>query len=512
MIRNTATLLMALLALLTPSLVTAQDDTEQVLKGMERLSELLEVIRSNYHDDPAATELVDSAIRGMLGQLDPHSNYISPEQARQLQSQQQGEYYGIGMTVGMRDGKIFCVKPHEGGPADQAGLRAGDVILAIDGESTDAFGYNENVERLRGPQGTTVTITVQRPGQADPRDFIVVRDRVSLKTVPYAFMIDSNTGYIRINNFSHNTHVEMREQVQKLLRRGMEQLVLDLRSNPGGDLDASVAVCDTFLDEGRLVYTKGPEGQQQLEYSAEEETTLFRGPMVVMINSNSASGSEIVAGALQDHDRAWLVGEKSWGKGLVQTQFSLDYGAFLSLTTAKYYTPAGRLIQKPYTPGSFELYFNPEEEEVSQDTLHPAMTDLGRIVYGGNGIMPDQIIKAKRASDSVQEVLGRGLIFTFVNSLMAENLKITDDFYAGQNLMERFRQFLDEKNVDYTDEDWRNDFEFLAARLTLEVHTRGRGAEYGFKQVAQSDSQLQEALKTFGKARELLTRRNAELQ
>jgi carboxyl-terminal processing protease len=506
----TLPILIALLIVAIP-LLHAQDDDKSILQGLARITDMLDVLNSNYFEEVETATLIDDAIRGMLGQLDPHSSYISPDQLMQLQSQQQGEYYGVGMTVGLRDGVMYCVSPHEGGPAATAGLRAGDTILAIDGKRTDEHEYTENVERLRGPRGTTVTITVSRPGIEKELTFTVIRDRITLKSVAYAFMIDESTGYIRINNFSHTTDKELREELLKLQRRGMRQILLDLRSNPGGDLDASVGVANLFLDSGKIVYTRGKTGENLLEYSADEETTLFRGPMVVLINSSSASGSEVVAGALQDHDRAWIVGEKSWGKGLVQTQYPLEYGALLSLTTAKYYTPSGRLIQKPYTPGNFELYYNPDENQEISENLDAAMTDLGRVVYGGDGIMPDQLIPSTIASRLVQEVMARGLVFDFVNQQMSLNPTISDDYYADTADMQQFRDFLKEKEVEYDDIAWKKDYDFLAARVTLETHSRGLGPQHGFKLVNHSDDQLQRALQAFKQARDLLARRLTEL-
>lgn len=481
-------------------------EDEAVKSGLKKITELLQLIEKNYVGEVDESEMLDNSIRGMLGQLDPHSSYLSPSQTQQMASEQQGEYSGIGVTIGLRENRLTVVSPMEDGPAARQGIRTGDVITHIDGKPTSGEDYNNNVRQLRGPIGSEVTLTIRRNGMPEPIDVTIVRDRIALKTVPYAFMLNGDTGFIRLTAFAQTSDREVAEAVEQLKRKGMKNLILDLRSNPGGDLTASVGVANNFIDDGLIVYTKGLTESSREEYHATEESTRFRGPMVVLLNHGSASGSEVVAGALQDHDRAWLVGERSWGKGLVQTQYPLAYGGSLSLTTAKYYTPSGRLIQRPYTPGSFDEYYDPQEQ-LSQNRLAPATTvHLHRTVYGGNGIAPDSVIKSGDLTELSQQIMLRGLIFNFVTDYLSSQANVDETFRTDEGTMEAFRAFLENERIEIDEKQWRTDAEFLKSRVTLDVVNRVAGGEAAYRAVLGDDKQLEEALRHISDAAKLLER------
>ena len=479
-----------------------QDDDAEALRGLERAARLLRAIEEFYVDPVDPEELVESAIRGMLWRLDPHSAYFTPRQTRQLLTEQEGEYYGIGLTIGIRDGLLTVISPMEDSPAARRGIHTGD------GEPTGGRDLEISARRMRGPEGSEVTLTIEREGLSRPFEVTLRRAMISLRTVPYAFLLDDAVGYVRLVRFSRTSSREAAEAIDRLRVEGMAGLILDLRGNPGGDLEQAVAVADLFLDEGLIVYAQGATAASRVDFNAGEAGTRWRGELVVLIDRGSASGSEVVAGALQDQDRAILAGERSWGKGLVQTVFPLAHGAALALTSARYFTPSGRLIQRPYVPGSFDRYFDPELE-AGDDAMQQARTSLGRIVYGGNGLAPDAVVEAPGLSPLAQEVMLRGAIFDFVTSYLAARPETGPGFRADDDVMERFRSFVGGRGIEVDPRQWLNDRDFLAARITLETVTRLAGAEEGYRAVLPRDRQVQEAIGLMRQAGELLRRKLA---
>ena len=497
-----------ILAIAIAALPCAAQDREEdeALRGLDNVALLLETIRDNYMSKVDTGLLIENGIRGMLGQLDPHSNYFTPEQMRQLMLEQEGEYFGVGMTVGIRNGELTVITPQEGGPAARQGIRTGDLIRAVDGEPTSGQDVETCASKLRGPEGTEVTITIEREGLPEPFDVVIKREMISLKTVPYAMPIANGVGYVRLTRFSRTSGREVSEAIAALKAEGITGLILDLRSNPGGDLDQAVEVTDCFLEEGLIVFTQGSTEASRVDYEASGTRTCWRGPLVVLLNRGSASASEVVAGALQDHDRALLAGENSWGKGLVQSVMPLSHGAALALTTARYFTPSGRLIQRPYAPGSFDDYYDPENHE-GEGEMQPARTDLGRIVYGGSGLQPDVVIEESELTALTQQILLRGIIFDFVTHHIAARPDTGADFRADEEVIESFRAFLDESDVEVDEAQWLQDREFIGVRITLETVTRVAGAEAGFRAVLPLDRQVQRAIELMDQAAELLQRR-----
>ena len=330
----------------------------------------------------------------MLQTLDPHSSFMDPRSYAQMRERQEGRYYGLGISIVVIDGEITVATMFEGSPAYQKGLRRGDVIARIEGEDTKGWTSDQAVRRLRGPRGTPVKISIKRSGYKDLIDLEVVRDEIHIPTVPAAFMLDSQTGYIRLQDFGENTDQELGRALRDLTQKGMKRLVFDLRNNPGGALDQAIKVSNRFLPRGDLiVYTRGRVPNSDQDYRATERSDYLNLPMITLVNRNSASASEIVSGALQDHDRALIVGETTFGKALVQSVYRVSQGAGVAVTTARYYTPSGRLIQRPWD-GTFDEYLTYTYRDQAANREHKAedlkLTDAGRKVYSGGGVEPDR--------------------------------------------------------------------------------------------------------------------------
>ncbi|MFQ5894392.1 MAG: S41 family peptidase [Nitrospinota bacterium] len=318
-------------------------------EGYERLktfAEVLSLVQENYVEAVDQQKLIRGAIKGMLGTLDPHTSYLPPEVYREMQVQTEGKFGGLGIEITIRDDLITVVAPIEGTPADRAGIKAGDKIIKVDGASTKKMNLQEAVRRMRGPRGSKVTITILRKGVPKPFDVVIVRDIIRVRSVR-SRMLESQVGYVRIRNFHKSTGRELEESLRRLSQKPLRGLVLDLRNNPGGLLQQAIEVADKFLPGGQLVvYTKGRLPNQNHRFVSRGRGSFLGFPMVVLVNAGSASASEIVAGALQDLARALILGEPTFGKGSVQTIVPLSDGSGLRLTTARYYTPKGRLIQE----------------------------------------------------------------------------------------------------------------------------------------------------------------------
>jgi carboxyl-terminal processing protease len=321
-----------------------EDETALVLRASLIVRNMLEWLPEEHE----ASDLIYDGIGGMLEVLDPHSNYLDPRSFQRMRTRQEGSFFGVGIIISRRDGKVTVIAPMAGTPAASKGLRTGDVITAVEGQSTEEITLDEVVDLVRGPEGTTVRLTIRRPGMDEAFDVDITRARIPQNSVRFAFMMGGDIGYIRLSEFSNTSVREVDEAIRELTEQGMTRLVFDLRTNPGGPLDAAVGISDTFLHKGQLIVsTRGRTRESNSTLSAPGKGERFEGPLIVLVNEGSASASEIVAGAVQDHDRGLVVGEVTWGKGLVQTVFSVrDTG--LALTTARYYTPSGRSIQSDY--------------------------------------------------------------------------------------------------------------------------------------------------------------------
>ena len=494
-------------------------------------TEALDIIQKNHVDQVGADKLVYSAIKGMLRELDPHSSFFDPKEFSRLREEQHSKYYGLGIRVRplLRDkGRVVIVEPPAlGSPAERHGLRAGDVITRIEGEPIDDWTSDEVVSHLRGPRGTEVRITVERPGVRDPLQFVVDRDEIPLITVPYAFEIRPGIGYVKLDRFSESTAEEFQQKLKQIDAANLSGLVLDLRDNPGGLLNQAIDIADFFVPRGEIVVsTKGrADGSARTYRSPSLEK--IRIPVVVLINKHSASASEIVAGALQDHDRALIVGETSFGKGLVQSVYTLDNNTGMALTTAKYYTPSGRLIQRDYSGSSFEYYYLNEPDtsaEAKHETKH---TDSGRAVLGGGGITPDITVPARELTRFEALLTSKDVFFEYARRLTSGQVAAASDFQvpvknnelpatgakAGSSLarfevtdaiLDDFKTFLRSKKVEFTDADLSGDLDFIRRRIKQEVFNSTLGLQEGFKVAIQGDNQVLKALEVMPEAKTLM--------
>jgi carboxyl-terminal processing protease len=508
------TLALAFGGLLGDRLLAVTDETRDSLR---LYTELVNVAHDRYGAEVSYKDLVYSSVNGMLRALDPHTAFLSPEAYEGMREKQQTSFYGLGILVGVRNGQLTVISPLEGTPASRLGIQAGDVISTIEGEATDSMTLDEAVGRLKGPKGTQVKITIVRRGLEQPLTMSVTRAEIPQTTVRQAYMLNPTTGYIQLTEFARGSGKEMADALDKLRGSGMKQLVLDLRNNGGGLLDQAIDIADQFLPaDSTIVQTKGRTRDSFQSYKASGKYPALDVPVVVLVNEGTASASEILSGALQDHDRGLIVGTPSWGKGLVQTVYNLSYGAGLALTTAKYYTPSGRLIQRDYTSyydyythadaGSPEITGKPVDPK---DIFH---TDLGRNVYGGGGITPDVIVKDEELSPFEQFLLARNAYLNFAVDYSSRN-KVTANWKPDQDkVVNEFGQWLVKEKLATPEEIQKNltqkdvrDYSMLQIRAELMNAVGGQEARH--RTLSEGDIQLQQALKLFERASNMLAQR-----
>ena len=404
--------------LLGMSLDTRAGDGADTARQLRKLQEAFVLISQQYVESVDADRLAESAIAGMLEELDPHSAYIAARDLREVQEGFEGSFGGVGIMFEIVADTARVITTIADGPSEKAGVQAGDRIVGI-GDST-AVGFDDDDVRrhLKGEVGTPVRVTVARPGARAPLRFTLTRARIPIYTVGASFMVDDRTGYLRIDHFAQTTYDEFRQHLARLRGRGMQRLVLDLRDNPGGVMSSAVKIADEFLPAGEVIVSTRSRNPQFVEVDRATAGGSFEGsPVIVLVNAYSASAAEILAGALQDHDRALVVGQRTFGKGLVQTQFPLADGSVLQMTISRYFTPAGRLIQTPYEHGETQqAYVEQKFATRGQETFNPRLytdrvpdslkfrTDAGRVVFGGGGILPDVVV----APDTTSALLGVG--------------------------------------------------------------------------------------------------------
>jgi carboxyl-terminal processing protease len=427
------------------------------VSNYNKISDILDYIQQEYVDTINRTDLTDKSISKILEQLDPHSAYIPAAELQATNEPLEGNFEGIGIEFHLQDDTIMVVSAMSGGPSEEVGIQAGDRIVLVNGKK--AFGKditNEKVFKfLRGKGGSKVTVTVYRRGQKDLMMFKITRGKIPIYSIDVAYMVDSKTGYIKLSRFAATTYEEFMEAMKKLKDQGMQQLVLDLRGNPGGYLDAATSIADEFLDGKKLiVYTQG-KARPRATYKAHATGIFEKGNLVVLIDEGSASASEIVSGAVQDWDRATIIGRRSFGKGLVQEQTPFPDGSAIRLTIARYYTPTGRSIQKPYQNGydayEEEVYDRVKNGElVSKDSIHFSdslqfKTPGGKIVYGGGGIMPDVFVPLDTTMESsyLNRVFGLGIVSQFAYDFVDRERKLMNSYKDATDFRSRF-------NIDQT--------------------------------------------------------------
>jgi carboxyl-terminal processing protease len=392
--------------------ITNKSGSGDIGNDVQKMREVLSLIKNEYVDEAETDVLVEDAIEHMLGKLDPHSSYLSAKDQVAANEDLRGNFEGIGIEFNIFHDTLVVVAALSGGPSESVGLRSGDKIVTVNETNIASVGLsNLDVQKhLKGPKGTEVKIEVVRKNVKEPITFTIIRDKIPQYSVDASYMINPDIGYIKVNRFSQTTYGEVKDAVSKLKKSGMTKLILDLQGNPGGYMDQAIGIADEFLKKGeKIVFTKGQETKYNEESFATDRGDFEQGDLIILVNESSASASEIVAGALQDNDRALIVGRRSYGKGLVQRPFSLNDGAEVRLTISRYYTPSGRSIQKPYD--NLEEYENDiskrykKGEFFSADSIHfndtlKYETQNGRSVYGGGGIMPDYFVPLDTTSSS----------------------------------------------------------------------------------------------------------------
>jgi carboxyl-terminal processing protease len=477
-------------------LVWAQDqrrqNTAKVLEDLRPFAEVYERIVDFYVTEVETEELIEAAIDAMLKELDSHSVYLSKHEWENLMIDTKGEFGGLGITISIRDDFPTVISPIEDTPAYRLGIQGGDLIVEIERESTKGWDSEQAVSKLRGPPGTQVDITVFREGLEDSLYFTVTREVIKVPSVPYQENLDG-VGYIRVSRFAEKTADELEDAIVEFERQGVEGLILDLRSNPGGLLESAREVSELFLGRDTLiVYTESriPDGNQKFKSMARRVHD--RVPLVILVNGASASASEIVAGALQDWDKAVIVGQTSFGKGSVQTVFKIEGGSALKLTTMKYFTPVGRSIHKD----------DPVDEtaaEVKVEDREEFRTAGGRTVYGGGGIAPDWEIDLPAFTDLQRRLELRGMFFSFAVHYTAfhdvdETFKVTDAVF------DEFADFLEEKKIEIKDGEWTEEnLDYARLGIKREVFRKLFGAKGAFIATLSKDEEINKVLEMFDK-------------
>jgi len=493
----------------------AANNRAETLRNLERFSRVYQKIIESYVEEEDSKELVDAAIEAMIDKLDPFSAYMDQAMLEDLLVKTKGEFGGLGIIISVRDDYPTVISPIEGTPAARLGIRGGDKIVRIEGESTKGWNVQDAVDKLRGPEGSVVDIGIQRFGSEEILPYHITRAIIPVESVPYHFVLEGDIGYIRCVNFGERTAEELRTAIASLETQGIEGLILDLRNNPGGLLESARDVSDLFLDPGQIIVsTRGRDGRRLQEIHASDNER-FAGdyPLVVMINENSASASEIVAGAVQDWDRGLVVGRNSYGKGSVQSIFSISETEALKLTTAKYYTPSGRCIHKDenderpdydtdgdgiVTEAELEAIETAQLETPAESPIESqlplyATLRLQRPVRGGGGIMPDIVLAADEISDQALDLERRSAFFNFAVELLAEH-SVDRDFQVDAALLARFRAWLAAKEIAVAPADFSANEGYIRMALRREVLYKQFGAAEAYQSTLGMDRVLQETL------------------
>jgi len=469
---------------------------------------LLVTVEENYATPIDSDKAIYGAIDGMLRTLDPHSKFFDPKAFASLQEDQTGRFFGLGILITTRFGKVTIISPpYKGSPAEKAGLRVGDVINTVEGQSTSNLDVNSVVNRLRGPQGTQVHITIVRPGVAQPIPYTVTRDAISKYTINNTYMVRPGIGYIKLDSFAETSGTELKEALKQLDAKHLDGLIFDLRGNPGGLLTQAIEVGSTFLQRDQVVLkTVGRLAGSTKNYPSVTTNVDNTYPLVVLVNQGSASASEIVAGALQDHDRGLIIGETSFGKGLVQSVYRLGNKGEtgLALTTQKWLTPSGRLIQRDYSQISQFDYYNhrdtPTNPATNPDTKY---SDIGRPLYGGGGITPDHIVSIPKTNDFQELMARKYAYFGFVTKFLGSNPTITTSFQISDGMLADFKKYLKSRSIEFTDADFEANRDYLKRMIKYEVYQDRLGVTEAARVLLDADPQVLAALNFMPEAKAL---------
>ncbi|MGB7728774.1 MAG: S41 family peptidase [Candidatus Acidiferrum sp.] len=492
-----------------PSVRATTSSTDDFRSSVESFTSVLDVVQSNYAEPVDVDRAVyQGAIPGMLRMLDPHSNFFDSRQFALLREDQRGKYYGVGMVVAPRDTHTIVVAPYVDAPAFKAGLRPGDVITKVDDKSTDGLSTTEVADMLKGPKGTIVKIQVTREGWNDPLSFSVTRDEIPRHSVDIVTMLKPGIGYVRLTQFNETTDREIADALKQLGANGLDGLVLDMRNNPGGLLNEAVAVGDIFLEKNQLIVSYHGRSAPERRFYAIRGNQGMEVPLVILVNNNSASAAEIVTGAVQDHDRGLVVGETTFGKGLVQTVTPLSENTGLALTTARYYTPSGRLIQRDYK--SISLYEYHYERKVPEHPTEIRQTDSGRQVTGGGGITPDIVVDTPKPTKFQDEMYRDDVFFPqeqgvggFTRYFLGTKPVITHSFEVDDKVIGEFRDYLTKHNIRYTEPEFVENQDWVKRKIKQEVFMSNYGTQEGFKVLLDADPQVQKAVDAIPQARAL---------
>jgi carboxyl-terminal processing protease len=479
-------------------------DTAELDRDVANFTKVLALVEQNFAEPVSSDKAIyNGAIPGMLRTLDPHSNFFDPKQYQALREDQRGRYSGVGMQVQSRNGKTVVQAPFPGFPAYKAGLRAGDIIVMVNDKPTEGLNTTEIADLLKGQRGTQVKIVVSREGSADNLTFNVTREDISRKSVGDAFWVKPGVAYLKILSFAETTGKELDENLKRLGENNIKGLVLDLRANPGGLLNQGVDVADHFLDKGALIVSHHGRSSPEKSYLARNGNRGHEYPIVVLVDGYSASAAEIVAGALQDHDRAWILGTRTFGKGLVQTVYPLSENTGLALTTAHFYTPSGRLIQRDYTNKSFYDYYFHKGEDV-QNPLDVKMTEGGRTVYGGGGITPDEKFDVPKLN-RLEVDLARSGLFNFARSYFgSHSINLPKGWMPDAIFIEEFHDYLLKHGTTFTESEFVQNKDWITRYLAREMYITAFNIDESDRIFAQTDPEVAKAVDAMPKANALL--------
>tara|TARA_B100001250_G_scaffold1100_1_gene996 strand:- start:384 stop:1913 length:1530 start_codon:yes stop_codon:yes gene_type:complete len=480
------------------------------MSGIKKLNQVIRSAQYYYFQDFDMDKAMEGAIRGFLEELDPHSQYIDAKEFKTINEQFEGNFQGIGIEYSMIDGYITVISPIPETPSERAGLQSGDKIIKIDGESAYKITTEEVFKKLRGAKGTTVNVQILRDNM-EPFDVILIRDEIPIKSIIASFLIEPEIGYVKINRFANNTVEELENALMQLEKKGMNKLILDLRNNGGGLLGQAVEMVDLFISSrDTIVYTKGKISSANEVYYSHNNFDDKSYDLVILINNGSASASEIVSGALQDLDRATIIGERSFGKGLVQRQIPLTDGSAARITIAQYFTPSGRLIQRPYDKGIDQYYGIESIEDTSLTDKSIHYTKNGRIVYGGGGIWPDSLIKydenfVKFLKNKLRTNIKRPF-FKYANHIKLEyetylNQFNENEYYSlikNENILnlkiEDFVNWLEREEIEYDKDFAIRDWNFIKINIYAEVANAKWGKNISYKIKSLYDKQIIESI------------------
>ena len=512
--------------------IAAKNSSSNLLAKITIFSNVIRLAERFYVEDIDMDKLINGAIRGLLETLDPHSSYITNEEFKKIDETMKGEFEGIGIEFSILDGYITVISPIAGTPSDRAGLLSGDKIIKIDGESAYKIKQDEIVKKLRGKKGTPVNVTIKRLN-SENFDVTLIRDKIPINSVLASFLYNKDTGYININRFGEKTFSEIDNAIDSLENQGMNQLVLDLRNNGGGLMDQALELMDSFINStDTLLYTAGRISSANYVYYATTNNYDRTLPIIVLINRASASASEIIAGGLQDLDRGIVIGETSFGKGLVQRQYMLEDGSAARITIARYYTPSGRLIQRPFEAlDDYYLDLAKDNREIIDTLIADSLkytTKNGRTVYGGGGITPDIFVDDNLSlTKSSQKILynTNRLIFKYANEIKQNynNYNSFEEFHENQSiltdiskkeLLKEQKHFFDWLNntitnnetidLEYNQDSVILNWDIINNKINSEIASNLWGKNYGYHIKLGIDKPFQEALNNFNLAKELI--------